>query len=143
MTEKLKSNIQKRQKSLKKGNQDAFKHYRNQANRKRKRCRQVYYWNKVENLKHTKPKDWWSAVKRICGMSPLYKPDLKLNLQIEIFDTMNGHEIANTINEVFLEPLNDFQPLNSINYIISQAHTRTYTRLVIAYVSLKTMSIKF
>ena len=40
MTEKLKSNIRKRQKSLKKGNQDAFKYYRNQVNRERKRCRQ-------------------------------------------------------------------------------------------------------
>ena len=48
-------------------------------------------------------------------MSPLYKPELRLNLQIEMFDNMNGHEIANTINKMFLEPLNDFQPLNSIN----------------------------
>ena len=48
-------------------------------------------------------------------MSPLYKPELRLNLQIEMFDNMNGYEIANTINKMFLEPLNDFQPLNSIN----------------------------
>ena len=113
MTEKLKSNIRKRQKSLKKGNQDAFKYYRNQVNREPRKCRQVYYRNKVENLKHTKPKDWWSAVKKICGMSPLYKPEFRLNLQIEMFDNMNGHEIANTVNKMFLEPLNDFQPLNS------------------------------
>ena len=115
MTEKLKSNIRKSQKSLKKGNQDAFKYYRNQVNRERKRCRQVFYRKKVENLKHTKPKDWRSAVKKIFGMSPLYKPELRLNLQIEMFDNMNAHEIANTINKMFLEPLNDFQPLNSIN----------------------------
>ena len=125
MTEKLKSNIRKRQKSLKKGNQDAFKYYRNQVNRERKRCRQVYYRNKVENLKHTKPNDWWSAVKKICGMSPLYKPELRLNLQIEMFDNMNGHEIANTINKMFLEPLNDFQPLNSINF--TNTHENIHT----------------
>ena len=125
MTEKLKSNIRKRQKSLKKGNQDAFKYYRNQVNRERKRCRQVYYRNKVENLKHTKPNDWWSAVKKICGMSPLYKPELRLNLQIEMFDNMNGHEIANTINKMFLEPLKDFQPLNSINFTITHENIHT------------------
>ncbi len=33
MTAKLKSDIQKRQKALKKGNQDAFKYYRNRVNR--------------------------------------------------------------------------------------------------------------
>ena len=49
-------------------------------------------------------------------MSPLYKLELRLNLQIEMFDNMNDHEIANTINKMFLEPLNDFQPLTSINF---------------------------
>ena len=58
-------------------------------------------------------------------MSPFYKPDLKLNLQIEMFDNMNGHEIANTINEVFLEPLHDFQPVNSIN--LTSTHENIHT----------------
>ena len=115
MTEKLKSDNRKRQKALKKGNQDAFKYYRNRVNRERKRCRQVYYRDKVKNLKHTKSKDWWSAVEMISGMSPLYKPELRPNLEIEMFNDMNGLEIANTINKMFLGPLNDFQPLNPIN----------------------------
>ena len=125
MTAKLKSDIQKRRKALKKGNQDAFKYYRNQVNCERKRCKQVYYRNKVEKLKHTKPKDWWSAVKKISGMSPLYKPELQSNLQIEMFDNMNSHETANTINKMFLEPLNDFQPLNPINSMNRQENIDT------------------
>ena len=95
----------------------------------------------MENLKHTKPNDWWSAVKKISGMSPLYKPELRLNLQIEMFDNMNGHEIANTINKMFLEPLNDFQPLNSINF--TSTHENTHTPYNSLHMFLKKMSTKF
>ena len=42
-----------------------------------------------------------------------------------MFDNMNGHEIANTINKMFLEPLNDFQPLNSIN--LTNTHENMHT----------------
>ncbi len=58
-------------------------------------------------------------------MSPLYKPEFQSNLQIEMFDNMNSHETANTINKMFLEPLNDFQPLNLINSMNRQENMDT------------------
>ena len=59
--------IKLRQRALFAGN-TLFKLYRNRINRKRKKCKADYYKSKVENLKHSKPKQWWREVKHISGM---------------------------------------------------------------------------
>ncbi|CAB4006463.1 Hypothetical predicted protein, partial [Paramuricea clavata] len=117
MTTKLKGLIRKRQKALNNGNQTVFKYYRNKVNLERKKCRQTYFHEKIKSLKYTKPKDWWRAVKNISGMDPTLKPDILSCLQIEEFQQLDKFEIANQINDSFLEPLQRFQALNSSNYV--------------------------
>ena len=58
-----------------------------------------------------KPKNWWSAVKKISGMDTITKSDLLSNLQIDDLDNLSDIEVANKINDKFLEPLQEFQPL--------------------------------
>ena len=67
---------------LNNGNQVLFKYYRNQVNSERKKCRQIYFHTKVKNLKHIKPKQWWSAVKKISGMNPVTTSGIFPNLQV-------------------------------------------------------------
>jgi hypothetical protein len=69
MNNNLRTLINKRQKAFAQGNQTLYKMLRNKVNRSRKRCRKLYYENKVKDMKHTKPKDWWREVKRFCGLS--------------------------------------------------------------------------
>ncbi len=53
------------------------------------------------------PRNWWSAVKKISGMDTIIRSDLLSNLQIDDLDI----EVVNKINDTFLEPLQEFQPL--------------------------------
>ena len=53
----------------------------------------------------------WSAVKKISGMDTITKSDLLSNLQIDDLDNLSDIEVANKINDKFLEPLQEFQPL--------------------------------
>ena len=71
----------------------------------------LYYDCKNKNLKHVKPKNWWSAVKKISGMDTITKSDLLSNLQIDDLDNLSNSEVANKINDKFLEPLQEFQSL--------------------------------
>ena len=123
MTQHLKFLIQQRQKALAKGHDQLFKSLRNRVNRERKQCRSKDYDSKVSQLKVSDPKQWWKSVKYLCGMGPVnHKYDLR-HLQSlsstgdKTNETNEGNaslsQLANTINQTFLEPMNTFQPLNS------------------------------
>ena len=111
MSDKLKRSIKNRQRALQSWNSIEFKYYRNVVSMERKKCKSSYYDCKIKNLKHVKPKNWWSAVKKISGMDTITKSDLLSNLQIEDLDNLSDIEVANKINDKFLEPLQEFQPL--------------------------------
>lgn len=67
LTIQLKTLITRRQKAFASGNESLYKILRNKVNRERKRCRRVYYENKVKDLHDSKPRDWWREVKQLCG----------------------------------------------------------------------------
>ena len=72
----LKALINRRQKALATNNVPLFKILRNKVNRERKRCRKVYYENKIKGLRDTKPRDWWREVKQFCGTAKATGRDL-------------------------------------------------------------------
>ena len=117
MSVKLKKAIEKRQRAFKDGKRSSFKYYRNLVNSERKRCRSSFYNSKIKNLKYVKPKEWWSAVKRISGMNPIKEPDFRSFLQVDDLQHLSSLQVANTINNSFLEPLRHFDPLQSMNEI--------------------------
>ena len=65
MNAEIKSLIQKRQKAFNSGHLIEFKKLRNKVNHERKRCRQIYYVNKIHNLHNTKPRNWWNEIKQL------------------------------------------------------------------------------
>ena len=73
MNSNLKSLIAHRQKAFTSGNEHLFKLLRNKVNRERKRCRKIYYQNKVQDLCDTKPRDWWRKSKQLCGTAKMNK----------------------------------------------------------------------
>ena len=111
ITGEFKSLIKKRQQAFSSGNTTS-KFYRNKVNKMRKKCRINYYACKVNHLKQTKPKEWWAKVKGICGAtSPSGLDSLVSHLQIENLDQMSASDIANTINDSFLDPMKEYNPL--------------------------------
>ena len=114
MNHHLKSLIHKRQLALATGNKHQFNHLQNIVNRERKKCRSKFYESKVKLLKSTHPKQWWKSIKVLCGMNPvssastfshLIAPSREPNSQSQSLP-----DLANTINQTFLSPMEHFQP---------------------------------
>ena len=82
----------------------------------RTKCGINYYACKVNHLKQTKHKQWWAKVKGIRGAtSPSGLDSLVSHLQIENLDQMSVSDIANAINDSFLDPMKEYNPLNDLD----------------------------
>jgi len=114
ITAEFKNLIRQRQQALKNGNKESYSLYLNAVNRERKLLRSKYsFASKVDNLKSTKPSQWWNAVKRIAGMVPCTSSDSFLS-SLHLEDEFSELEIANKINSAFLAPMEIFQPLEAV-----------------------------
>ena len=78
-------------------------------NRERKRCRKVYYENKVEGLRASRPRDWWREVKQLCGSTKSTERDLKSMLHKDL--VCEDAVLAEKINQAFISVMKDYSPL--------------------------------
>ena len=106
----LKRLIQKRQQAFSSGDTFLFRLLRNKVNRERKRCRAIYYNNKVRDLKNTLPLDWWSEVKQLCGNGGSARKDIRSILRINTDCT--DRDLADKINEAFVGVMQEYNPLS-------------------------------
>ena len=111
MTVQIKSLIARRQKALASGNESLFKLLRNKVNRERKRCRKIYYQNKVKELRDTKRRDWWREIKELCGNNKGRKSNIQSILNPDIKYT--SKELSDKINEAFVSVLEKYCPLSA------------------------------
>ena len=91
----------------------SYKFYRNAVNRERKSSKASFYKIKVEHMKDENPKLWWKEVKRLCG-SHSNSSNVTNRIYIEELEDCDNQELANIINQAFLEPLEEYrleQPL--------------------------------
>ena len=115
INEDFKQLIKQRQQAFFSGNTILYKFYRNKVNRARKSLRENFYASNVSHLKHSKPKNWWSEVKRICGMTDLTgSGNIPSQLQIaDNIDHLSPKDFANLMNNSFLESMKDYSPLRA------------------------------
>jgi len=97
------------QQALKNGNKESYSFYHNATNRERKLLPSKSFASKVDNLKSTKPSQWWNAVKQVARMVPCTSSD-GLHLEGELSEL----EITNKINSAFLAPTEIFQLLEAV-----------------------------
>ena len=109
MNNQLKALILRRQKALASGNMVLFKILRNKVNRECKRCRRVYYENKVKDLHDTRPRDWWREVKQLCGTGRSTGRDLKSILHPDL--VCDEAVLVENINSAFVSVTKDYSPL--------------------------------
>lgn len=105
----LKHLIARRQKAFASGNQYLFTILRNKVNRERKRCRRVYYENKVDGLRASRPRNWWKEVKQLCGSTKSTERDLKSKLHKDL--VYKDAVLAEKINQAFVSVMKDYSPL--------------------------------
>ena len=110
----LKQLITRRQKAFTSGNQP-FKILRNKVNRERKRCRKVYYENKVKDLQDSKPRNWWREVKQLCGSAKTTGRDLTAILHPDL--VCDESTLANKINKAFVSVTEDYSPLTDCVHV--------------------------
>jgi len=83
---------------------------RNKVNCERKRCRAIYYDNKVRDVKDTRPRDWWREVKQLCGNGNRARKDIRSILRIHTDFT--DRDLADEINEAFVGVMQECNPLS-------------------------------
>lgn len=110
---KLKSTIHQRQVALAQGDLAGFRRLRNCVNRLRKSCRSKYYASKVEHLRKCDSRRWWNEVKSLGGMQSATRTEPTSFLKhIDLGPNSSLVDLANTINDTFLAPMNSFTPLS-------------------------------
>ena len=98
ITPEIKTLIAKRQRAWSRGNVSTFKRYRNMVNAQCKKARNSYYNKNIADVQQSNPKQWWSAVKKIAGLST---PKMTKTL---IYNdcTYQGEDLANLFNDKFV-----------------------------------------
>ena len=114
ITAEFKKLIQSRQRAFHENNVTLYRAYRNRINKERKRLRSNFFEMKISHLKETTQSLWWNEVKRISGMTPsadtknlleqLHLENVEANIQVV--------DLANRINNAFLDPTRIYQPLD-------------------------------
>ena len=100
-----------RQYAFRHGDLDKYKFYRNKVQRCAKSLRKKYYENKVADLRRADPRNWWSRVKNITGMSSAGNGALT-GLANKTYDG-DMDKLANEINKFFHTVSRDLLPLKS------------------------------
>ena len=72
----------------------------------------------MQDLKDTRPRDWWCEVKQLCSNGRIALKDLRPILRIYM-DCIN-HELANKINEAFVNVMRDYTPLSDEAFVLRE-----------------------
>ena len=108
ITKKIKNCIYKRQSAFTRHGKDSisFKFWRNKVQREIKMAKHHYYSNRVSKLESTSSTKWWREIKRLSGQ------DIKHEWYHQFLEEhMDIKSLANSINDIFADLTNDFEPL--------------------------------
>ena len=115
VTPEFKKLIKLRQKAYTQGEQERFRQLRNVVNRERKVLQSRYYASRVANLMNVKPSQWWNEIKKLSGMIPAMPTEgIRAQLHVDGLDGKSNKDIANLINTALLEPMQEYQSLDSL-----------------------------
>ena len=107
ITPEIKSLIIKRQRSWSRRDNTKFKYYRNKVNALCKKARKSYYNRNIADVQQSNPKKWWSAVKKIAGLSS----SKSVNTLMYDNRSYQGEELANLFNDKFVAVASTLPPL--------------------------------
>ena len=108
ITSEIKTLIAKRQRAWSRGNVSTFKRYRNMVNAQCKKARNSYYNKNIADVQQSNPKQWWSAAKKIAGLSTPKMPKTLIYNDC----TYQGEDLANLFNDKSVAVGSSFPPLN-------------------------------
>ena len=95
-----------------------FKILRNKVIREQKRCRKIYYENKVKGLRDTKACEWWREVKQLCSTTKATGCDLRTTLHPNL--VFDDSVLCEKINEEFVSVKQGYSPLSENVLVASE-----------------------
>ena len=110
MSAEIKSLILERQCAYRSGSTEKWRHLRNKVRIVICKRKKEFYARKVQNLKTSDPKSWWSLVNKLAAKS---STGPKLNYPDEEGDIISGKTLANHLNSYFISVISDIQPLDT------------------------------
>ena len=100
--------IRTRQSAFRSGNVPLYNKYRNKVQRLAKRLQKQFYERKVQDLRTSNPRKWWSSVKKFLGSNR--NIDLK---HLSLHENIEDLNLADEINNFFANVAAGLQPLQS------------------------------
>ena len=73
-------------------------------------------------MKKEDPKAWWGEMKRLSG-EKLFSGDLINHINFKGVENLSTHELANSINKAFLEPLEEYRLFCPITHLAREKNS--------------------
>ena len=108
ITPEIKSLISQRQKALSSRNKTEYNKLRNKIIRVIKQAKSLFYESQVHQLKNSKPRKWWSAIKNLAGSSP----KVAFNSAEVDGNILQGKALASAVNNAFIDITKSLPPLS-------------------------------
>ena len=83
-----------------------------------KKARNSYYNKNIADVQQSNPKQWWSAVKKIAGLSTPKMPKTLIYNDC----TYQGEDLANLFNDKFVAVGSSLLPLNCVLFLSTSIH---------------------
>ena len=126
--------IKLRQIAYARGEQLRFRQLRNIVNRERKVLRSRYHNPKVANLKNVRPSQWWNEIRKISY--------IRSQLHIDGLNGKSNKDIADLINSVLLEPVQEYQPLYRLPAVDSDSEVLTLDDVSLVQSALSRLNLR-
>ena len=110
MSPEIKALILERQRAYLNGPEEKWRRLRNKVREVITRRKREFYKNKVNNLKSTDPRKWWSMVNKFAGKAS--SPN-ELSYTDEEGRIISGATLATYLNEFFVSVISDIKPLDT------------------------------
>ena len=110
MSPEIKALILERQRAYLNGPEEKWRRLRNKVREVITRRKREFYKNKVNNLKSTDPRKWWSMVNKLAGKDS--SPN-ELSYTDEEGRIISGATLATCLNEFFVSVISDIKPLDT------------------------------
>ena len=112
--------VSRRNTAYKSSNRALYKELRNRVNRVGRTLKSQYFLNQVEQMKSSKPKNWWKEIKRLSGALPTSS---SLNDNLTLNDQpVDSESLSEVINNFFVSVSDHVRPIESTELTTMRAN---------------------
>ena len=98
---------------------------------------------RLRTLKNVRPSQWWNEIRKISGMIPATPTaNIRSQLHIDGLSGKSNKDIADLINSVLLEPVQEYQPLYRLPAVDSDSEVPTLDDVSLVQSALSRLNLR-